>query len=262
MRFPMAFLSNEFFRKRSRSLWIGSMTSELIHGDCLEEMAKIPSGSVDMVLTDPPYGTTACKWDSIIPLEPMWEQLKRITKKNGAIVMTASQPFTTTLIASNMKMFKYCWVWDKVRGVGFQVAKYRPMMRTEDVVIFGKGRIEYYPQMVKREKIKKSKCYSSSDSNPLASNDGVVREYTHKNPTNIITVSNASQKGKVHPTQKPVALMEYLIKTYTNEGETVLDFTMGSGTTGVAAKNLNRSFIGIERDEAYFNIAKERIETC
>jgi len=173
--------------------------------------------------------------------------------------MTASQPFTTTLITSNMKMFKYCWVWDKVRGVGFQVAKYRPMMRTEDVVVFGKGRVEYYPQMVKLDKVKKSKCYSSSDSNPLAKNDGISREYTHKNPTNIITISNASQKNKVHPTQKPVALMEYLIKTYTNEGETVLDFTMGSGTTGVACLNTNRSFIGIEKNLSYFNLATDRI---
>ena len=234
---------------------------DLRHGDCLEVMPTLEAGSIDMVLTDPPYGTTACKWDSIIPLEPMWENLKRLTKKNAAIVMTASQPFTTTLIASNMKMFKYCWVWDKVRGVGFQVAKYRPMMRTEDAVVFGEGRITYCPQMTKRDKIKKSKCYSSSDSNPLASNDGVAREYTHRHPTNIITASNASQKGKLHPTQKPVALMEYLIKTYTNEGDTVLDFTMGSGTTGVACKNLGRNFIGIEKDAEYFEIAKNRIQS-
>jgi site-specific DNA-methyltransferase (adenine-specific) len=235
---------------------------DLIHGDCLEEMAKIPSGSLDMVLTDPPYGTTACKWDSIIPLEPMWEQLKRVIKPNGAIVMTASQPFTTTLIASNIKQFKYCWTWDKVRGVGFQIAKYRPMMRTEDVAVFcnGGGVIATYkPQMTERDRVKKSKCYASSDSNPLAYNDGEERVYTHRYPTNVIEVSNASQKGKVHPTQKPVALMEYLIKTYTNEGETVLDFTMGSGTTGVACKNLGRDFIGIEKDDKYFKIAQNRI---
>ena len=235
---------------------------ELIQGDCLEKMKDIPDGSIDMILTDPPYGTTACKWDSVIPLEPMWEQLKRIIKPNGAIVMTASQPFTTTLIASNMKMFKYCWTWDKVRGVGFQIAKYRPMMRTEDVTVFcnGSGAIATYnPQMTERDKVKKSKCYASSDSNPLAYNDGEERSYTHRYPTNVIEVSNASQKGKVHPTQKPVALMEYLIKTYTNEGETVLDFTMGSGTTGVACKNLNRHFIGIEIDPEYFKIAGKRI---
>jgi site-specific DNA-methyltransferase (adenine-specific) len=190
-----------------------------MQGDCLERMKEIPDGSVDMILTDPPYGTTACKWDSIIPLEPMWEQLKRVIKPNGAIVMTASQPFTTTLISSNMKMFKYCWVWDKKKGGNIQVLKWQPYKIHEDVVVF--------------------------------SND--------KHPKSILEVSNANQKGKVHPTQKPVALMEYLIKTYTNESETVLDFTMGSGSTGVAAKNLNRKFIGIEMDEAYFNIAKERI---
>lgn len=189
----------------------------------------------------------------------MWEQLKRIIKPNGAIVMTASQPFTSALIMSNIKMFKYCWVWDKSRGTGFQVAKYRPMMRTEDVVVFGSGRINYFPQMVKRDKAKRSKCYNASESNPLKYNDGKERIYTHKNPVNLIEVSNASQKGKVHPTQKPVKLMEYLIKTYTNEGETVLDFTMGSGTTGVACKNLNRSFIGIEKDAKYFDIARSRI---
>ena len=231
----------------------------LIKGDCLEEMQSIESGSVDMVLADPPYGTTSCKWDSIIPLEPMWEQLKRIIKPNGAIVMTASQPFTTTLISSNMKMFKYCWVWDKARGTGFQVAKYRPMIKTEDIVVFGNGRVTYNPIMIAREKPKRSKCYASSESNPLKYNDGIVREYNKKYPVNVIEASNASQVGKQHPTQKPVALMEYLIKTYTNEGETVLDFTMGSGTTGVACKNLNREFIGIEKDENYFNIARDRI---
>lgn len=240
---------------KNESVW-------LMKGDCLERMKEISSGSVDMILADPPYGTTACKWDSVIPLEPMWEQLKRIIKPNGAIVMTASQPFTTTLISSNMKMFKYCWVWDKVRGVGFQIAKFRPMMRTEDVVVFGNGTgalICYNPQMIERDKIKKSKCYSISGSNPLSSNDGLTREYTHKHPTNVITISNASQKGKVHPTQKPVALMEYLIKTYTNEGETVLDFTFGSGTTGVACANTGRKFIGIELDDGYFDVAMSRI---
>ena len=235
---------------------------ELILGDCLEMMNGIPDANVDLILCDLPYGTTACKWDSVIPFEPLWSHYKRIIKKNGAIVLTASQPFTTKLMSSNIEHFKYCWVWDKVRGVGFQIAKFRPMMRTEDVVVFGNGKgalATYNAQMVERDKIKKSKCYSSSDSNPLAHNDGQEREYTHKYPTNIIEVSNASQKGKVHPTQKPVALMEYLIRTYTNEGETVLDNCMGSGTTGVACKNLNRSFIGIELDPRFFKIAEKRI---
>ena len=241
------------------------MITKLIHGDCLIEMQNILDNSVDMVLCDPPYGTTSCKWDSIIDLDLMWKQVKRLIKPNGAIVMTASQPFTTLLISSNIKAFKYCWVWDKVRGTGFQVAKYRPMLRAEDICIFcnGKGKLKVYnPQMVIRDKLKKSKCYSSSDSNPLAYNDNKLRTYTHRYPTNIIIESNASQKNKHHPTQKPVALMEYLIKTYTKEGETVLDFTMGSGTTGVACKHLNRNFIGIELDEDYLQIAKERIHNA
>jgi site-specific DNA-methyltransferase (adenine-specific) len=233
-------------------------------GDCLELMKEIPDRSVDMVMTDPPYGTTACEWDSIIPLEPMWEHLKRVIKPNGAIVMTASQLFTTTLIASNMKMFKYCWVWDKHIPRGFQVAKYRPMMKHEDVAVFGRGRIEYYPIMVKRDEPVTVKNYSKKNkvsSNDIGKyNDGKSYTYTHKSPDSIIIGCWEANKGKVHPTQKPVSLMEYLIKTYTNPGETVLDFTMGSGTTGVAAKKLGRHFIGIELDPGYFEIAKKRIE--
>lgn len=233
--------------------------NEIIQGDCLEVMRDIPEKSVDMILCDLPYGTTACKWDSIIPFEPLWEQYERIIKENGAIVLTASQPFTSALVMSNPRWFKYEWVWDKVRGVGFQVAKYRPMMRHESVLVFGKGRVNYYPIMEEREKIKKSKCYTSSDSNPLKYNDNKVREYTHRNPTSIQVFSNASQKGKVHPTQKPVALFEYLIRTYTNEGELVLDNCIGSGTTAVAAINTRRNFIGIEREEEYVNIARQRV---
>jgi site-specific DNA-methyltransferase (adenine-specific) len=236
------------------------MNIDLRLGDCLQEMKNIDTGSIDMILADPPYGTTDCKWDTVIPLEPMWEQLKRIIKPNGAIVMTASQPFTTTLIASNIKMFKYCWVWDKIKPSGFQTAKFRPMMRQEDIVVFCKGATKYYPIMTDREKVKKSKPYKTSDSSPLKYSDGKNRVYTQKYPQSIIEVSNANQKGKLHPTQKPVALMEYLIKTYTKEGETVLDFTMGSGTTGVACMNTNRNFIGIEIDENYFAIAKEKVE--
>jgi site-specific DNA-methyltransferase (adenine-specific) len=234
----------------------------LIEGECLEVMSELPSASIDMVLCDLPYGTTACKWDAVIPFEPLWAAYRRIAKPNSAIVLTASQPFTTALISSNIRFFKYNWIWDKVRGVGFQIAKFRPMMRTEDVVVFcnGTGALgTYNPQMVARDKVKKSKCYSRSDSNPLAYNDGKEREYTHTYPTNVIEVSNASQQHKLHPTQKPVALMEYLIKTYTRPGQVVLDNTMGSGTTGVACVNSGRRFIGIERDEAYFKVACERI---
>jgi site-specific DNA-methyltransferase (adenine-specific) len=231
-----------------------------MQGDCLERMKEIPSGSVDMILTDPPYGTTACKWDSIIPLEPMWEQLKRIIKPNGAIVMTASQPFTAALVMSNPKMFRCEWVWDKVTASGFQIAKHTPMKRHESILVFSKSKVNYIPIMEKMEKPDSYKCYTKSESSPLAKNDGEKRFRTHKYPKTIITVSNANKKGGLHPTQKPVALMEYLIKTYTNEGETVLDFTMGSGTTGVACVNLNRNFIGIELDEGYFKIAEERIQ--
>ena len=224
---------------------------KLMNGDCLELMGEIDDGSVDMVLTDPPYGTTACKWDSIIPLEPMWEQLKRVIKPNGAIVMTASQPFTTTLIASNMKMFKYCWVWHKRTSANFGSAKYQPMKTHEDVCVFGGG---YKPIMVKGKK----RMRGGKAANGVA-NGGMNPVYYESDeyyPSSVLDIK--SERG-LHPTQKPVALMEYLIKTYTNEGETVLDFTMGSGTTGVACKNLNRFFIGIERDEKYFKIASDRI---
>ena len=232
---------------------------KLMQGDCLEVMAGFESESVDMVLCDPPYGTTQCKWDSIIPLEPMWEQLKRVIKPNGAIVMTASQPFTTTLISSNMKMFKYCWVWDKVNSGSGLHAKKQPLRVVEDVCVFYVKPPTYNPIM-KKGRMRNKKSYGSKAKGVVGmikpSSDNFNDDYY---PRNIIEVSNANQNNKVHPTQKPVALMEYLIKTYTNEGETVLDFTMGSGSTGVAAKNLSRNFIGIELDEGYFNIAKERI---
>jgi site-specific DNA-methyltransferase (adenine-specific) len=232
---------------------------KLMQGDCLECMKEIPEGSVDMVLTDPPYGTTACKWDSIIPLEPMWDQLRRIIKPNGAIVMTASQPFTTRLIGSNYKMFKYCWVWDKKIPSGMSYARFQPMRQHEDVIVFCNTKTTYNKQMTLRSKPIKSGGTKKSETAPIANKSKVFEKtYTHKNPTTIIQCDKI-RKGSLHPTQKPVALMEYLIKTYTNEGETVLDFTMGSGTTGVACANTNRNFIGIELDETYFNIAKERI---
>jgi site-specific DNA-methyltransferase (adenine-specific) len=230
---------------KTENLW-------LMKGDCLERMKEIESGSVDMILTDPPYGTTACKWDSIIPLEPMWEQLKRIIKPNGAIVMTASQPFTTTLIASNVKMFKYCWVWYKRTSANVAAAKYQPLKTHEDVVVFGG---KYKPQMTTGKMRKKGGKVSGG-----IANGSLPPKYYDSDqyyPTSLIDIK--TERG-LHPTQKPVALMEYLVKTYTNEGETVLDFTMGSGTTGVAALNLNRKFIGIEMDDAYFDIAKDRIK--
>ena len=244
---------------------------KLMQGDCLERMKEIPDGSVDMILTDPPYGTTACKWDSIIPLEPMWEQLKRVIKSNGAIVMTASQPFTTTLISSNMKMFKYCWVWKKSKPNGWQHSKNRPMTAVEDVCVFslapmghesqlGSKRMSYNPQGIKPSGKKKITTVAHGRTMGARPNQvGIEYESFTGFPHNVLEYQNITGKKATHPTQKPVALMEYLIKTYTNEGETVLDFTMGSGSTGVACKNLNRDFIGIELDETYFNIAHERI---
>lgn len=235
---------------------------QLINGDCLEEMKNIPGGSVDMVLTDPPYGTTACKWDSIIPLEPMWEQLKRVIKPNGAIVMTASQPFTTTLIASNMKMFKYEWAWDKVnKYTNYLNAKHQPMRRHENICVFAKKKTTFNQQ-------RREGGYISRQSrvpNPEVYGKTTKRSYgetvSSLSPHSVLQIPAHDPNNQFHPTQKPVALMEYLIKTYTNEGETVLDFTMGSGTTGVACKNLNRDFIGIELDKEYFEIAKNRISS-
>ncbi|MBT7040611.1 MAG: site-specific DNA-methyltransferase [Bacteroidetes bacterium] len=188
----------------------------------------------------------------------MWEQLNRIIKKNGAIVLFGSEPFSSALRMSNIKNYKYDWIWEKVKGGNFAILKYQPYKTHEIISVFSNKTHNYYPIKTK-QKERKGKVYSSSNSAPLKYNDGKERIYKDKHPKSIITVSNANQKGKQHPTQKPVALMEYLIKTYTNEKETVLDFTMGSGTTGVACKNLNRNFIGIELDKGYFDMAKERI---
>jgi site-specific DNA-methyltransferase (adenine-specific) len=234
----------------------------LMQGNCLERMKEIPDGSVDMILTDPPYGTTACKWDSIIPLEPMWEQLKRVIKPNGAIVMTASQPFTSVIVTSNIKMFKCEWIWEKDGGSNFATVKYQPMKEHESILVFGKGKTTY--NQIKQERIgsRKGKETTTIDSGRVGSVYGTQKGGKKLKVTALRcprSIQRFNRERGLHPTQKPVALMEYLIKTYTNEVETVLDFAMGSGTTGVAAKNLNRSFIGIELDEAYFNIAKERI---
>jgi site-specific DNA-methyltransferase (adenine-specific) len=229
---------------------------QLFKGDCLEVMRDIESGSVDAIITDPPYGTTACKWDSVIDFDLMWEQLNRIIKPNGAIVLHSSQPFTSALIMSNAEKYRHQWVWNKNNSAGFATAKIRPFAVCEDIIVFGLNKVNYYPQMT-TGKMRKKGGYSSSDNYGLKPTISYNDQYY---PKNLINISNASQKGKKHPTQKPIELMEYLIKTYTKENETVLDFTMGSGTTGVAAKNLNRNFIGIEQDEKYFDIAKNRIE--
>jgi site-specific DNA-methyltransferase (adenine-specific) len=190
----------------------------------------------------------------------MWEQLKRIIKDNGAICLFGSEPFSSHLRLSNLKMFKYDWIWDKVNPSGFQIAKYVPMKRHEIISVFCDGKTRYFPIKEKRGKQKTSRHYGkSSESSPLKYVSNEARTYSDKNPTSLIRFSNADRTNRFHPTQKPVALLEYFIKTYTLEGETVLDFTMGSGSTGVACNNLNRSFIGIEKDKNYFKISQDRI---
>ena len=222
-------------------------------GDCLELMKDIPDGSVDMVMTDPPYRTTACKWDSVIPFEPMWAQLKRITKPNGAIVLMASQPFTSALVMSNVKMFKYCWVWMK-RPVNFLNAKRMPMADSEDVVVFYRHQPDYNPQGL----IPHGKTVRRGGNGGCYGNSGKenFQEFTNY-PRRTLEI--ASEGKTVHPTQKPVELFEYLIKTYTNAGETVLDFTCGSGTTAVAAEQTGRKWICIEQLPEYYYPAIIRV---
>jgi site-specific DNA-methyltransferase (adenine-specific) len=235
----------------------------LLHGDCLELMKTIPDGSIDAIITDPPYGTTACKWDSVIPFDLMWEQLNRIIKPNGAIVLFGSEPFSSALRISNIKNYKYDWVWNKVAITNPMLAKKQPLRCLENILLFYKKQSIYNPQMVEGKKwhrggIKEHKTETLGNSNLF--NNGSDKTNL-KYPKNLIEFSNANKMSNVHPTQKPLELMEYLIKTYTNENETVLDFTMGSGSTGVACVNTNRNFIGIEKDENYFKIAEERINS-
>lgn len=237
------------------------MKTRLMRGDCLETLRRLPDQSVDLVVADLPYGVTACRWDTTIPLDRLWHELNRVMKPTKAAVFTATQPFTTDLIQSNRKNFKYCWVWLKTKPSGYQIAKVKPLNITEDIVVFGKGRITYNPQMIPREKPRTGVVHSTNRQ-MIVSGGGVYREkktYTHKYPTTIIQIANGSQKDKVHPAQKPVELMEYLIRTYTNKGDVVLDPVMGSGTTGIACKRLRRSFIGIEKDRGYYEMAKKRI---
>ena len=203
-------------------------------------------------------GTTSCKWDNVIPFEPLWEQYNRIIKDNGAIVLFGSEPFSTKLRYSNLKMFKYDWIWNKKIPSGMSYARFQPMRQTENISVFCKSKTVYNPQMIKRDKPIKGGGMSKGETTNNQKLKALRKTYEYKNPINIIEFDKI-RKGSLHPTQKPVALLEYLIKTYTNEGETVLDNCMGSGTTGVACKNLNRNFIGIELDEKYFEIAKNRI---
>ena len=232
---------------------------KLLHGDCLQKMWQIPEQSVDMILCDLPYGTTACAWDTVIPFAPLWEHYERVLKENGVIVLTACQPFTTQLISSKIRWFKYCWVWEKPQGVDPFMAKIRPLNNCEDICVFAPSRTTYNPQMTT------GKPYIQ-----VRDKNGRQHELTGTTLRETTTINEGerypgrilkfNQERGAHPTQKPVALFEYLIRTYTNPNELVLDNTMGSGTTVVAALNSGRRAIGIEMDAGYFEIAKSRIE--
>lgn len=231
---------------------------KLMWGDCLLRMEELADNSVDLILCDLPYGTTACHWDQVIPFEPLWAHYKRVLKRNGAVVLTASQPFTTDLIMSNRPWFKYCWVWDKAQSGSFQNAKVAPLRITEDVCVFYDTAGAYNPIMTKGKMRWKGGGGKINECSGMPSGEGVYNDDYY--PTNILRFPNCANKQDiVHPTQKPEALFEYLIRTYTNEGETVLDSCLGSGTTAVACHNTKRKCIGIEMDETYYNIAVARI---
>lgn len=240
-----------------------TIMDNLILGDCLEKMRDIADSSIDLILCDLPYGLTSCKWDSVIPFEPLWEQYKRIIKPNGAIVLTACQPFTSALIMSNPKWFKYCWVWDKKRGVSFANAKKQPMRSHEDICLFYKNQCVYNPQYwystpYKTSKGKRKQTIPIIGDTPAGNiRTETINKDGKRYPLSIVEFSRDSEK--IHPTQKPVALFEYLIKTYTNEGDLVLDNCIGSGTTAIAAINTNRRWIGIEKDQTYYEKALARI---
>jgi len=244
--------------------------NKIICGDCLEVMPNIPDKSIDMILCDLPYGTTACKWDIIIPFEPLWKEYKRIIKDNGAIVLTASQPFTSMLVMSNLKMFKYEWIWEKAVGSNFAVAKYQPLKEHENTLVFGKGKIKYNPIKEPRKGSGKARLKSGYKSNPDIKKTSFIGKFKSnrkgkvyddlKYPSSVQYFNNREASRGLHPTQKPVALFEYLIKTYTNKGDLVLDNCAGSGTTGVACKNLGRDYILIEKEKKYYDIANKRIK--
>lgn len=242
------------------------MPHMLLQGDCLDLMAQIPDGSVDMILCDLPYGTTACKWDIVIPFEPLWKQYKRVIKKNGAIVLFGSQPFTSILGVSNIDWLKYSWYWRKTRATGHLNAKKMPMKDIEDCLVFYKEPPTYNPQglkiLNKQQKNSTSHRARGVSSDPTSvvtggiTREDYLQEFTNY-PRQVLEFN--SEGSTQHPTQKPVALCEYLIRTYTNDGETVMDNAMGSGTVGIACLNTNRGFIGIEKDPKYFDIARNRI---
>ena len=234
------------------------MTNKVIQGDCLVEMPKIPDKSIDMILCDLPYGTTACSWDTIIPFEPLWKEYKRIIKDNGAIVLTASQPFTSALVMSNVEMFKYEMIWYKDRPTGLFTAKIQPMKYHENILVFGNNKITFNPEMWSGSKNHSNLGNNKSKSSHYNSKFSIPKTDGLKNPKSVIYCER--EHPPVHPTQKPVELFAYLIKTYTNEGDLVLDNCAGSGTTGVACKILNRNYILIEQEEKYCKIAEQRLK--
>ena len=261
----------------------------MFNGDCLELMKDIPDKSIDMILCDLPYGTTQCKWDIIIPFDKLWEQYNRIIKDNGAIVLFGSQPFTSKLICSNIKNFKYEWIWEKQKASNFMSAKYNPLKYHENIIVFGKEKIKYNPQKYRVLEIEEIMKFSKKEMKQLFENreydryakvdkrktikdpitnkehigNQIIRTRNsddgYRYPKSVIKINKSINKN-IHPTQKPIALCEYLIKTYTDKGEIVLDNCMGSGTTCVACKNTNRRYIGIELDKGYFDIATDRIK--
>jgi site-specific DNA-methyltransferase (adenine-specific) len=244
---------------------VDNMRNYIKQGNCLELMKEIADNSIDMILCDLPYGTTACDWDVVIPLELLWERYNRIIKDSGAIVLFSAQPFTTALINSNLKHYRYNWYWKKNNKTGFSYAKYQPMRCIEDICVFYKKAPTYKPQGLVELKNPKTKYKKPTTKDTTFSlnktSKPFVSRYTNY-PTHLLEFANevVGNKGRLHPTQKPVALLEYLIKTYTNEGDVVLDNCMGSGSTCVAAVNTKRHYIGFELDEKYYNIAKQRIE--
>lgn len=249
------------------------MEIKLYNDDCFNIFPEIPDGSIHLVLVDPPYGTTACKWDTVLDLERMWKELNRIVKPNAGMLFTGSQPFTSILVMSNIKNFRCEWIWQKAVGSNFATTRYQPMKEHESVLVFGFQSPNYFPVMQERSGNEKGKsrkvCHKPRKEKDVEifhgkkgfTRDRLTRSYGElRNPSSVQYFQNRNKQDRgLHPTQKPVALMEYLIKTYSNEGDVVLDFCMGSGTTGVACKNSNREFIGIEKEEKYYEIAKQRI---
>jgi site-specific DNA-methyltransferase (adenine-specific) len=238
---------------------MGDSMNKVIHGDCLEVMPTLPDKSIDMILCDLPYGTTACKWDTVVPFEPLWKEYKRLIKDNGAIVLTASQPFTSALVMSNPKMYKHSWVWNKRASGNFVVAKYMPLTITEDVIVFCGGKVRYFPLMIPQKPRTVGGKSSAVNGRGFGGVKNVYRVRDEKYPVNLLDIPAVPRVHSVHSSQKPVALFEYLIKTYTNEGETVLDNCAGSGTTAIACINTNRNYILIEKEKEYIDVINKRI---